>query len=201
MPSFLEKAVALLDQHPRTGVVGCWVRTFGARSGIWKPTGGAADSFLMRSNAPASALFRRRCWEEVGGYDEKLSGYESKDFYLGITEHGWIVEILPEPLFFKRAIKNSMVDRSNHNRRALMTQIIANHRALYERHVDTLFMQMDEQLRTLAQRSLTYEIGRALWQPLKRLLPTRMLQRLYEVIHSRDRQHPTSSAQRPEADR
>jgi hypothetical protein len=42
-----------------------------------KPAGGTITDFIVINNGRAFAMFRKSCWEQVGGYDEQmLVGYE-----------------------------------------------------------------------------------------------------------------------------
>jgi len=44
-------------------------------------------------------MFRKRAWEEVGGFDNSVPSYEDWDFWIRIMQKGWLVESVPESLF------------------------------------------------------------------------------------------------------
>ncbi|MDW8206042.1 MAG: glycosyltransferase family 2 protein, partial [Cytophagales bacterium] len=76
-PSFLEKAIEILDTQPSVGAVSAWAQCFGTSNFIWKPTGGSIENFLFRNNCVACALIRKKVWEQLEGYDENMKkGYE-----------------------------------------------------------------------------------------------------------------------------
>ncbi|GAA4316337.1 glycosyltransferase [Pontixanthobacter gangjinensis] len=105
---FLEKAVQILKNNPKVGMVSCWTAVRNSEDKITrisKPTGGSAFNALFRNNAPASLLFRKSCWEDVGGYDENLNkGYEDWEFNVAVGKFGWQVYIIPEILFNYRNV-------------------------------------------------------------------------------------------------
>ncbi|MBB3950930.1 glycosyltransferase family 2 protein [Aureimonas jatrophae] len=56
----------------------------------------ADDMFIL----PSSSLIRRRAFEAVGGFDERLSGYEDDDLFLRLFHAGWRNEFVPKALSF-----------------------------------------------------------------------------------------------------
>jgi glycosyltransferase involved in cell wall biosynthesis len=57
------------------------------------------EHFLTGNLLFCCSMFRRQCWEQVGGYDESPDIYEDWDFWLRIVKAGWRIEPLNEPLF------------------------------------------------------------------------------------------------------
>lgn len=110
-PAFIEKAVEVLNNRKEVGMVTCWVTIRDENDKkirIDKPTGGDAFSTLFFNNAPASLLFRRECWEMVGGYDNMLeNGYEDWEFNIAVGKRGWAVQVIPETLFnYRKRLKS-----------------------------------------------------------------------------------------------
>ncbi|WP_051356441.1 glycosyltransferase family 2 protein [Azorhizobium doebereinerae] len=64
--------------HPKTNVFDCL----------------AQDMFIL----PSAALFRRSASEAVGGFDERLSGYEDDDFFLRLLRARYLNLYVPEAL-------------------------------------------------------------------------------------------------------
>lgn len=120
-PSFLLKAVKILENNENVGMVTCWINIRdekGNKLRIDKPTGGNAFSAMFFNNAPASLLFRKRCWQMVNGYDENLkNGYEDWEFNIAVGKLGWEVHVIPVPLFnyTKRIKSRSKVARNYYN--------------------------------------------------------------------------------------
>jgi len=59
----------------------------------------------------ACSLFKRKVWEDIGGYDETLKwGYEDWDFWLRAMLAGYKIEVVNEPLYHYRKRQDSMVN-------------------------------------------------------------------------------------------
>jgi len=174
-PRFLEKAVSILDAKSEAGVATCWHETFGGtkRAVCTLKNGGNVINFLTRNLCSASSLFRKRCWEEVGGYDERMKqGYEDWNFWIAVTKKGWRVEVIPEVLFYYRISKSSMVSASDDLRPELMRQIVRNHLDVYREYVEDVVYEEERVIQKLNQDlenlrgSAGYRLGRCVTQPL-----------------------------------
>ncbi|MHB9036642.1 MAG: glycosyltransferase family 2 protein [Armatimonadota bacterium] len=177
--TFLEKAVTMLDADSECGVATCWVQWFGASEGIWKPSGGGVKDFLVVNASCASSMFRKRCWEDVGGYDESLvDGMEDRSFWISVTERNWKVVVIEEPLFFYRKTGSSMCDRIEklELRPQLMKAMVERHTAAYAEHVAHVVFEME--LISMRQQALVsslkfsrdYRLGHAFLQPIRYLM-------------------------------
>ncbi|WP_051389646.1 glycosyltransferase family A protein [Bradyrhizobium sp. Ec3.3] len=65
-------------QHPKQSIIECLAR----------------DMFIL----PSASLISRRAFEAVGGFDERLSGYEDDDLFLRLFRAGYDHVYLDEPL-------------------------------------------------------------------------------------------------------
>jgi glycosyltransferase involved in cell wall biosynthesis len=111
-PSFLKKAVDILDKEPETGVVNCWVKNFGANQKPWRNQAVDGSSFLIENSSTACCLFRKKCWEDVDGYDENMTkGLEDWEFWIKISKMGWRFHTIPEFLFYYRKREDSMLQK------------------------------------------------------------------------------------------
>ena len=57
----------------------------------------------------SNSLFRKHIWEELGGYDETMTGWEDYDFWWRMANKGYIGARIPLPLFNYRHIRESMI--------------------------------------------------------------------------------------------
>jgi GT2 family glycosyltransferase len=178
-PQFLQMAVAVLDEEDTVGVVTCCVRSSGCRTDTYNPKGGGTSDFLMRNCSRASALFRRQCWERVGGYNETMKkGYEDWDFWISITAHGWSVHCLPGVLLNYRCGSQSMVTGADALRPELVRQLVRNHLELYRDHVADVVYAKECHIQSLERRldelrgSTAYRIGRCFTEPMTALAVT-----------------------------
>ncbi len=108
LPQRLERQVAYLKTHPRTGLVGTtaiWIDETGKPLQIWQqPT--TNDQIQERLLCyccvmHGSVMIRRQALAEVGGYAEDMRTAQDYDLWLRISEK-WDVGILPEPLYCYR---------------------------------------------------------------------------------------------------
>ena len=176
-PTYLEKAVAILEASEKVGIVYCLAEFFGARSGRWELPPYAFPAILLDNCIFCTALFRRADWLLVGGYNPNmLHGWEDYDFWLSLIERGREVYRIPEVLFFYRKSERSMTTELNQERFVfLYTQLFHNHAKLYADNIGALFadrFEMRAQLyhaRPALQllRWLRYWKLRAWWHKLK----------------------------------
>ncbi len=64
-----------------------------------------------------TSMFKKKIWEEVGGFDEDLPVYEDWDFWIRAIKTGTKVADLRKPLFFYRS----------HPEQAIKTTMLLNH--------------------------------------------------------------------------
>jgi glycosyltransferase involved in cell wall biosynthesis len=131
--TFIEKAVAVLQQDASVGAVTCYLKSFGLKKYRWKPLGGDIKNFLYRQESCASAMFRKECWEKAGAYDEQMkSGYEDWEFWIRLTAAGWTVHVIKEWLLNYRVTEKSMfLTEAEPRREAIVNYIMEKHRELY----------------------------------------------------------------------
>ncbi len=99
-PTCLEKSVGILDNHPIVGFVSFWYRMFDGGEGMVTHESCGIVDFLIDNSACAAAVFKKKAWEECGGYDESLkTGFEDWDFWINILTKGYEAYIIKEFLF------------------------------------------------------------------------------------------------------
>ncbi len=139
-PTYIEKAVAVMEQEADMGIVYCEAAFFGDRRGKWELPPYSLVEMLYHNVIFATALFRRADWEAVGGYKSCMEGYcEDYELWLSIIERGRKVYRLPEVLFFYRIRKGSRsrsleIDYQRQLEGA--RQVYELHRKLYEEHMN-----------------------------------------------------------------
>ncbi len=57
-----------------------------------------SDHLLQENCIFGASMFRRKAWDDVGGYDENPRTYEDWDLWLRIVQAGWVVSPIREPL-------------------------------------------------------------------------------------------------------
>lgn len=106
-PTYLEKAAQILDTRQDLDFVTCAVQAFEGASYTWCPPPCTLVETLTRGGPHISTMFGRGLWERVGGFDDKLPGYEDTDFWIGALKEGCRGEVLEEPLLRYRVRSSS----------------------------------------------------------------------------------------------
>jgi glycosyltransferase involved in cell wall biosynthesis len=112
-PSMLEETVAVLEADPAAAIVHCDGYQVNERNeileydGAMKPT--ASITQILRGGhdvATSGSLFRKACFDAVGGYDEQLPIWEDIDLAIRLYQQNRIVH-LPKPLYRHRLYANN----------------------------------------------------------------------------------------------
>lgn len=69
--------------------------------------------FIEGNRIIACSMFKRKIWEEIGGYDESLKdGYEDWDFWVRALKFGYTVSYIDEVLYVQSIRNNSMINET-----------------------------------------------------------------------------------------
>jgi len=139
-PTYLEKAVRILDQQPDVGIVYSRAEFFGKQTGPWLLPPFTLPDSIFEPSIFACAFFRKADWIATGGYDETLTrGYEDHDFWLSIIESGRRVVQIPEVLFRYRRTPGSFSQSLTLDERiTAFTHVYRNHKQLFEQNIEVL---------------------------------------------------------------
>jgi glycosyltransferase involved in cell wall biosynthesis len=138
-PSYIGKAVAVLERERAVSIVYCFAEKFGEESGRWELPEFTMPHMLLSNCIFCTAMFRRADFNRTGGYCEELRGWEDWDFWLSLLELGGSVHCLEEILFSYRIRSNSRTFTSNRvDPRSILQSIVARHEKLYAKHLTDL---------------------------------------------------------------
>ncbi|HMB70143.1 MAG TPA: glycosyltransferase family A protein, partial [bacterium] len=102
-PEYLEATLSELDRVPSAGFVYFDYRMFGTVEGRVRSPDFDVDRLLDDNYIVASAPFRRRLWEEVGGFWSGMwRGFEDWEFWVHCVARGWSGCRIPRELFYYR---------------------------------------------------------------------------------------------------
>lgn len=134
-PSFLEKAVAVMNEYPDVKVV-CGQDSFiGKKSGVWKLPN-YKPSLLARKNIiAASALYRKEDWIRVGGYCSEITAREDWEFWISLLKDGGRVVRLSEPGISYRIRANSKRINDRKLKKHVVDVLNKRHAAFFEREL------------------------------------------------------------------
>lgn len=176
--TFIEKAVLVLNANEIIGVVGCFYKVIKGnvteKESI-KPEGGTVKNFLIKNNGMACCLFRKNCWLEVSGYDEKMSeGYEDWEFWIAILSNNWKMHIIQEDLFNYRLKPISRDTKALKDFDFELRQyIFLKHKTVFLEHYEFYALELLKvscnfrRKNNFLKSSLNYKIGRILLFPLR----------------------------------
>lgn len=176
---YLTILVPKLQQDNSLAIVSCYSRFFETNLNTiiyeLKPKGTTYHYLLYVNQLIATSLFRKKCWEEVGGYDENMkSGFEDWEFWIAITKLGWKYKVVAEFLFYYRKSKKSMlVDTINNHSETNKEYIYKKHKEIYIKDFDNCMKVLFYQIKThrvsemRIKQSMEYRIAKIIAKPFR----------------------------------
>jgi glycosyltransferase involved in cell wall biosynthesis len=176
---YLVKLVPQLQQDNSLAIVSCYSKFFdkSLNEVVYelKPEGSTYHYLLYVNQLIATSLYRKKCWEEVGGYDESMKkGFEDWEFWLSITKIGWKYKVVPEFLFYYRKSKKSMlVDTISNYAEINKEYIFTKHKEIYIKDFDNCMIVLFYWLKThrsseqKIKESLEYKIAKVICKPYR----------------------------------
>src|SRR5262249_42883391 len=135
-PDYLANMVPLLADQLLTAVY-CRVQYFGAEDGSWLPNFSIPDSLF--EGVPVTFLYRRRAFEDLGGYDLRAMDAPDRTFVISMLRAGCRFSRVDKPLYQKRkhdAAGASTARQFWRDAAAKMTRCtLSVHSDLYEEHL------------------------------------------------------------------
>ncbi|HEU0046243.1 MAG TPA: glycosyltransferase [Nitrososphaera sp.] len=179
---YLNEGVFLLKNNPNIGVIYTDAEYVGERTGRWHVQNFNLLSLIRANFIDACALYRKKLWKEVGGYDEQMPwmGLEDWDFWLRVAFHGGSYVHLPKIGFDYRVRRNSTTANTAEHYAELVNYVFSKPEMacykLLRETTDEEVQNLRAQIRGI-QGSLAYQLGRGL------LAPARLLRKLWRYCH------------------
>jgi glycosyltransferase involved in cell wall biosynthesis len=170
-PTYLEKAVNIMNQNPQISLVYCNAILFGSVNKKWILPDFNYKAMLIENSIFCSALIKKNEFLAVNGYNVNMvEGFEDWDFWIKYLANNKKVYKLNDALFYyriKQHSRNSVLDTKKQLR--LRTQIYHNHKDIYHQYfsIPELIYQnytLSTNYNTL-HHSFTYKIGKLLTFP------------------------------------
>ncbi|MGO8949834.1 MAG: glycosyltransferase [Ktedonobacterales bacterium] len=117
-PTFVEKALWLMETQPQFAACSSFNVTFGIRSLMWNNGFQEYKNNLTKENFVTNqAMIRRDAYLQAGGYDESIvHGHEDWDFWLNLAEAGFWGYTIPEHLTWYRTWHHSRIRETSGDR-------------------------------------------------------------------------------------
>ncbi len=124
----IHQSIEILDNHPDYAVVYCDGEYFDEKEGPWIIGEFNLQRLMLWDYMHHGAVYRRKTWEKIGGYDPNLDhlGFEDWDLWLSIAFSGDKFYYLKKPLFSYRITKSSMVRQYTSEKYDIMLDYIRN---------------------------------------------------------------------------
>lgn len=145
-PRFIESLLPALRGAARLGYVYSRVAFFGDAAGGWDCPEYDPRRLLVENLSVATALVRRRAFDEAGGYSrDMVHGFEDWDFWIALLSLGYHGRCVPERLFYYRKhAGGSMLSQTQTRRREMVQKMIEHHRAVFASTLAVSLAQKDQ---------------------------------------------------------
>jgi O-antigen biosynthesis protein len=130
-PTYIEKCIILMEEG-NLDVAYSWMKEFGNSNLIWQTTEFELENLIRANCCIVSAVFKRSIWNNIGGYDETMQGYEDWDFWVNVAKNGGRGGLINEPLFLHRRHGKSRNDDDKEIHDILCDRIQKKHPEAYK---------------------------------------------------------------------
>ena len=150
--NYIYLAVQSYQEDASLKVVYCKAEKFGNERGVWNLQPFSLKAIARENMIFCSALYRKRDWEEVGGYDfNMVYGFEDWEFWIALLKNGGEVKRLNITGFYYRMKPNSMIQILDRDKKRKLHEYIS------VKHADFFVAQLGSfiHLDLIAERSKT----------------------------------------------
>ena len=144
-PTYFYRSIEMFETDPEIGVVFSDVQFFGVKNFRRSLPRHHFSQQFVQNKIDACAVFRREVWEQVGGYQEQMIGYQDWEFWAAVSSlENWKFYHLREIGFDYRVLPGSMVTHTRRFHEEILDFISARHvRNLRKSHADLKKQIMD----------------------------------------------------------
>ncbi|WP_281238869.1 glycosyltransferase family 2 protein [Flavobacterium praedii] len=142
---FAKEAIAILENNNEIGVVHGDAEYFGEKSGLWKVDEFEMSKMLIGNYIDACAIYRKKNWVDVGGYDENMpyQGHEDWGFWIALGVLNVEFYHLNKITFKYRVTRNSMIHSFTEKMLELNNEyVIKKYSKLYQLQLKAIYHDM-----------------------------------------------------------
>lgn len=142
-PVYIEKGIEILDMHPEVGVVYGNVQRFGDSDSLVVVPEFDPVRILVENTIDACALFRKEIWEQVGGYEENMVGYQDWAFWMAIAAtENWEFFHIDDIVFDYRIRQGSMVSNTKRYHFEMLDHMLTRNISFFRREFQQFYKQV-----------------------------------------------------------
>jgi glycosyltransferase involved in cell wall biosynthesis len=148
--NYLKLAIQAYEKDVSLKLVYCKAEKFGAEIEEWNLPNFSLKNLAKKNMIFCSAVFRKKEWQSVQGYDEKMIyGWEDWEFWIAILKNGGNVKCLDLIGFYYRIKPNSMLTEVNKEQGDyLLNYLSVKHADFFVKQYGS-FKEMEHQLLAL----------------------------------------------------
>lgn len=122
-PTFIERCLERMKDEA-VGVVATGLVWPDGRA-QWPVEPMTARAFLTGNRLFCCSMFRRVCWEQIGGYPTDERMYEDWGLFGAIAARGWRFDVVREGLFHYRPVAGGSTDKMKHRHEEYVRNTVA----------------------------------------------------------------------------
>lgn len=175
--TFCEKAINIFKVKRNVKLVTCYATLLFEKmhdSYVHKPSGGTIKDFIKSNGALGSAMFLKKDFLLVGGYDESMKqGFEDWEFYIRLLKNGGVAYTIPEPLYNYRKRENTTTSRALKVKYDLLKLIYFKHKDLYKENFEIIIthllgrIEREEREKIKNTERIDFKIGKLALKPFR----------------------------------
>lgn len=130
-PTMLARCVEVLEADPAVAIAYTDRLDFDGVTQLVRAAPYDPARLPYQNHISYCALYRRRIWEEIGGYRDNVKGCEDWDFWVAACARGYYGRYIPEPLFLYRRHDTGLYQHALAHFDNKRAQIMLNNSSLY----------------------------------------------------------------------
>ncbi|WP_082890674.1 glycosyltransferase [Eikenella longinqua] len=131
-PTYLSECVQEAEKDLSLSIVYTDAVLFGSKNKPWKLPDFSLSSFLLTNYIYITALIRKSHYDDIGGFDEKMTLFEDWELFISLIKNGGKVKKISKPLFYYRQRE----DESSVTNMATQHKYSDNILKIYNKHYD-----------------------------------------------------------------
>jgi glycosyltransferase involved in cell wall biosynthesis len=167
-PDYLLKSFQIMEKQPEISIVFSDCEVWDKEKYLRKVPFPQLEEIVLHSRLDTCAVYRKKVWNELGGYDEFLSkkGLEDWEFWMAAFSKGFQFYYIPEPLYVYRIFNQSRTFQvANKNVDLILEHVYKKHWPLLLKAYKQVYTQNKD-----IKLTKEFKLGKLLLSPIRKLL-------------------------------